>query len=206
MDDFSDSAKIAKQLQEHSNRLKHERDTRIVRNRITKEEYEAKKAKSCDETEQLKREIKDLKEDDAFGDTETNEIIVSQESKRKRAAKRIIKEKVRKLREELRKSLELLERPRADWSDDDRAFYDTHVPSELRKELKELDKTKLELYSQKTARAKIIKERETKIADLEAKGGGGISYLQEAMPGGGTAYYEVKNQQLFFKLKSFLKN
>ena len=92
MDDFSDSAKIAKQLQEHSTRLKHERDTRIVRNRITKEEYEAKKAKSCDETEQLKREIKDLKEDDAFGDTETNEIIVSQ----KRSRKERLKESLRK--------------------------------------------------------------------------------------------------------------
>ena len=76
MEDFSDNQKIAKQLQEHSNRLKNEQLTRVSRNELTKDEYDAKKGVSCEEAKKWKGQINDLKEDISFGETEAAKIIV----------------------------------------------------------------------------------------------------------------------------------
>ncbi|CBY10879.1 unnamed protein product [Oikopleura dioica] len=129
MEDFSDNQKIAKQLQEHSNRLKNEQLTRVSLNELTKEEYDAKKGVSCEEAKEWKNQINDLKEDISFGETEAAKVIV----------------KIKEGRKTLAKAEANNEKPRDDWTAEEVQFFDENLPSELRKELRDLDKEKLEI-------------------------------------------------------------
>jgi len=176
MEDFSDNQKIAKQLQEHSNRLKNEQLTRVSRNELTKDEYDAKKGVSCEEAKKWKGQINDLKEDISFGETEAAKIIV----------------KIKEGRKTLAKAEEINEKPRDDWTADEVQFFDENLPSELRKELRDLDKEKLEIYNQKSVRSKLIKELKAKIGELDEIQGN-AKLQREAQPGGGYRYYELQD-------------
>ena len=193
MEDFSDNQKIAKQLQEHSNRLKNEQLTRVSRNELTKDEYDARKGVSCEEAKEWKNQINDLKEDISFGEAEAAKVIVRKQPKTKNNT---IKVKIKEGRKTLAKAEAINEKPRDDWTAEEVQFFDENLPSELRKELRDLDKEKLEIYNQKSVRNKLIKELKTKIGELnEIQGNAKLQ--REAQPGGGYRYYEVRSRTSF---------
>ena len=90
------------------------------------------------------------------------------------------------------KAQAISDKPREVWTPEETRFYDNNLPSELRKELRDLDKEKLDLYNQKSVRNKCIKEREAKIDDLDARNNSDLKLLREAKPGGGFRYFEVR--------------
>ena len=81
MEDHSDAQRVLKTLENHAMRVKHEREGQVAKVRISQSTYEANKAKTSAEADQMRLEIEDLKQDIKFNEADTNEIIVSKNAK-----------------------------------------------------------------------------------------------------------------------------
>ena len=91
------------------------------------------------------------------------------------------------------KSVAINEKPRESWTREEITFWDENLPSELRKELHDLDKEKLELYSQRTSRNKIIKDKMARVDELETQANNSKLLKERNTETGGFNYYEGKN-------------
>ena len=76
MEDNAEKMQILKAIENQALRAKYARENQICRTPITKEVYEANKAKSSEETATLREEIADLKNDMKYSNEEVAEILV----------------------------------------------------------------------------------------------------------------------------------
>ena len=88
------------------------------------------------------------------------------------------------------------QKPRGEWSREEAEFVDNNVPSEIKRDIADYDKEKLEKHNQKTAYQKVIKDRKGKITELEAAAAHDALYVRELdHTTGQYQYFMVSNKK-----------
>ena len=70
-------------------------------------------------------------------------------------------------------------KPRAEWTREEAEYVENNIVSEIKHDITDWNKDKLEKYDQKTKLNKYIKDREGKITELEAAAAGDSLYVRE---------------------------
>ena len=88
--------------------------------------------------------------------------------------------------------LEIQEKPRETWTREEARFVDANIPSEVKREIQDLDRAKIEKYTAKNTLQKIIKEKKASIKELESVASGASLYMREKDISGEYTYYRVR--------------